>query len=1028
MRAFAAYARTCSDEKGEAQVFCDRMFRAFGHAGYKEAGAVLEDRMKVDGKTRFGDLVWKPRAVVEMKKRGEKLSRHYAQVLAYWLYATPNRPRYAVLCNFEEFWIYDFEQQMDEPMDRVALDELPDRFDALNFMFPEGRPPNFQNNRTAVTDDAAKKIAGIFRSLTARGEPRERAQRFTLQCVVAMFAEDSGLLPKGLFTELVTECLGGRSSYDLLGSLFAQMNNPRSARAGRFKLVPYFNGGIFATVDPIELNAGELFVMNEACMEHWGQINPAIFGTLFQASMDDEELHEKGAHYTPESAIMRVVLPTIVQPLRERIEKAETLTDLKRVRDALTRFRVLDPACGSGNFLYVAYRELKRLELQILERIHEGFARESRLSVGRTPSIKIKQFYGIDTDPFAVELAKVTMVLAKKLAIDEQYHALDTAQAEIEFDQRPLPLENLDENILQADALFSKWPKADVIIGNPPFQSKTKMHREFGPEYVQRVRARFPEVSGRADYCVYWFRRAHDELSAGGRAGLVGTNTIRQNFSRQGGLDYIAEHGGTITDAVSTQVWPGRAVVHVSIVNWIKGKHDGKKRLLFQVGDHADSPWREAMLDRIPTSLSDRVDVTQAKSLTTNEASKSCYQGLTHGHEGFLLEADAARLLRRDRRAAAVIHPYLNGDQLLAGNSRWRYLIDLSDRMDLLAARSAGSDVLSGTPYRAIRRIGRGSMGVVIEAEHRALGHRVAVKLLGRAHGDLADRIRVEAQVLARIRHPNLLEVVDFGATPTGRPYFVAELLRGRSLLDELEERGHLELTEAAAILRQVMAGLSCVHVAGIVHRDLKPENVFLCDDGAVKVLDFGLAKIFDATADPRTPSPTTTDHGVVVGTPAYMAPEQIVDGLVDARTDVYAAGALLYFMVAGVRPFDDAETSDAVMESHVREALDVPEASADATCAALERVGDVFVRVRRPRRQGHGPAGRSRVAAAAGEGVDDELAGEQVERGADVRRPHRSELPSSARRTRLSLIANFSAVRIRTREIAIPRVHLPEA
>lgn len=227
-------------------------------------------------------------------------------------------------------------------------------------------------------------------------------------------------------------------------------------------------------------------------------------------------------------------------------------------------------------------------------------------------------------------------------------------------------------------------------------------------------------------------------------------------------------------------------------------------------------------------------------------------------------------------------------------------------------------DVLSGTPYRAIRRIGRGQMGVVYEAEHHELGHRVAVKLLARASADLAARIRVEAQVLARIRHPNLLAVVDFGVVDD-RPYLVAEIVRGRTLRDLLEERGHLSVEEAADVLRDVLAGLGAVHAAGIVHRDLKPENVILDEHGSAKVLDFGLAKIFDAGADPRTPSPAVDDGDLIVGTPAYMAPEQIAGPDVDARADVYAAGAILYELLTGNRPFPDAVTSDAMMEAHAR-------------------------------------------------------------------------------------------------------------
>ena len=329
------------------------------------------------------------------------------------------------------------------------------------------------------------------------------------------------------------------------------------------------------------------------------------------------------------------MLPTISRPLRQRLDSAKTLTDLLGFRSELKSFKVLDPACGSGNFLYVAYRELARIELDLVER---GL-REHGLGAARelfTTTLSTRNFYGIDSTPFASELAKVTLVLAKELSLLE---ARDRFK-DLEFKalERGLPLDNLDSNIICADALFTSWPKVDAIIGNPPFQSKNKMQKEFGPAYVNKVRARYEDVPGRADYCVYWFRRAHEELEQGKRAGLVGTNTIRQNYSREGGLDYIISHDGTITEAVSTEVWSGDAVVHVSIVNWIKGEPPSGVRTLFvQVGNQATSPWEIHYLPVINSSLSASLDLASATPLRANKIPKTCFQGQTHGHDGFLL-------------------------------------------------------------------------------------------------------------------------------------------------------------------------------------------------------------------------------------------------------------------------------------------------------------------------------------------------------------------------------------------------------
>lgn len=215
-------------------------------------------------------------------------------------------------------------------------------------------------------------------------------------------------------------------------------------------------------------------------------------------------------------------------------------------------------------------------------------------------------------------------------------------------------------------------------------------------------------------------------------------------------------------------------------------------------------------------------------------------------------------------------------------------------------------DPLRGTRYALGRALARGAMGSVFEAKHRELGTTVVVKLLRAglvAREDLAARLRVEARALARMSHPNLVAVLDLGTSADGRPFIVLERLSGRTLGDELRRRGCLPPLDAIDLVRQALAGLEAAHRAGIVHRDVKLDNLFLCDAGnngrrVVKVLDFGVAKILDAGAEiaPRF----ETEEGVVLGTPAYLAPEQVKAGPVDARTDVYAAAVVLHRLLTG--------------------------------------------------------------------------------------------------------------------------------
>lgn len=696
MSALQKYAETLNgDEKGEAQVFCDRLFQAFGHDGYKEAGATLEFRIKKGKKTtNFADLVWKPRVLIEMKRRGEKLYHHYKQAFEYWIHAVPNRPRYVVLCNFDEFWVFDFDKQIDDPVDIVKLEDLPKRYTALNFLFPSDPKPVFGNDREAVSREAADQVALLFKSLTERGVDRVPAQRFVLQLVVAMFAEDIDLLPSNTIYQLVDDCLNkDQNSYDLFRGLFEQMNTPETAKGGRYKDVPYFNGGLFASIEAIELTNDELNLIGGptgASSKDWSRVNPAIFGTIFQQSMDATDRHAYGAHFTSEADILRVVKPTIVMPWRRRIEKEKTKKGLLALRAELLQYRILDPACGSGNFLYVSYRELVRVEIYLLNRLRSEFSEKEFIKKVKSLSlVSPRQFFGIDRDSFGVELAKVTLMLAKKLALDEAKSVLEESQIEIDLSEDDvLPLENLNSNFICGDALFQSWPEAHAIVGNPPYQSKNKLQQELGRVYVNELRSSYPEIDGRADYCVYWFRKAHDALKSNERAGLVGTNTIRQNYSRISGLDYILDSGGQIVEAVSTMGWSGDASVDVSIVSWIKGEQKGPKRLYAQKGSDPSEGWRFEDLDSINSSLTFFTDVSKAKTLSANAKLGGCFQGQTHGHKGFLLNrSQGTNLLNADSSYAEIIHPYLIANDLI-GDKRSvpkRYVIDFQGRSRLEA-------------------------------------------------------------------------------------------------------------------------------------------------------------------------------------------------------------------------------------------------------------------------------------------------------------------------------------------------------
>jgi len=659
------------DEKGESQNFLDRFFQAFGHEGVQEAGATLEQRVKKGskkGNTGFADLAWKPHLLIEMKKRGEDLNKHYAQAVTYWMQL--QCPSYVMLCNFDEFWIYDFRKQSEEPIEKVSLERLPDRVGAFTFMNPElDRVPVFNNNLVSVTEKAAGRMGELLTMLIQRKRDAvdpKTAQRFVLQCVLAMFAEDRKLLPEDLFISLVRECQArsrqGKPSntYDILGNLFQEMNRSGIAPAGRYQGVDYFNGGLFREVHPLELTEKELELLEAAASQDWKAVRPSIFGNIFESAIgksNSTERHAHGIHFTSEEDILKIVRPTITRYWEEKIANATILAELYALQAEMRNYKVLDPACGSGNFLYMAYLELKRLERVLQDKIDARRKSESgqgQMSIG---FVTPQQFYGMDTNEFAVELARVTLMIARKVAID---------LCDI-HDQPALPLDTLDENIVCKDALFTEWVKADAIIGNPPFLGGYRMRQELGDEYAERVFNKFSNVVDQVDFCSYWFRLAHENLNGKGRAGLVGTNTISQVKTRRASLDYITQGSGVIHEAISTQHWSGDAAVYVSIVNWMYEKPQAL---------YLDNQ----TVETINSSLKTSADISKSIKLKSNQ--NCSFEGVKTTGLGFLVsEEQATEWIKADSKNKDALKLFSTGSDLTrnVNGQPDRWVIDFND-------------------------------------------------------------------------------------------------------------------------------------------------------------------------------------------------------------------------------------------------------------------------------------------------------------------------------------------------------------
>lgn len=590
------------------------------------------------------DMIWPGVCIVEMKRPSEagRLDEHRDQALGYWQDVsrrTGKAGSHVVVCAFRRFDVYEPGTHWDEPIARFGLDDLPGQYEALGFL--GGLETRYVQDHAELTREAVSLVTQVFQRLEERrgADPGERTD-LILQCVWCMFAEDLGMLPGHVFTRILDELIEHptKSSADDLGQLFRYLAEPEPRpEHGLYAGTPYADGGLFERPAALHLELDELELLRQAASYDWKLVEPAIFGSLLEGALGPDRVWALGAHYTAEADIMKVVGPTVLEPWRERIDSCTSLAEVEQAQRDLAEYVVLDPACGSGNFLYVAYRSLRRLE-QELRRLERKLRQEAGLGGESTGQVfPVENMKGIEVEPFAVQLARVTLWMGHKLAV-----------VELGLDEPVLPLHDLS-GIRRADALKVAWPRADAIIGNPPYIGTKLMRSRLGDEYLEWLSDQFR--IGVKDYCVYWFRKAHDHLEPGDRAGLVGTNSIREGSNRETSLDFVVERGGVITDAVSSQPWSGAANVHVSIVNWVKEPTAEARRFRLDGID----------VDGITSALRPGKEAAVGLALPQNAGKQ--FFGVVPGGAGFVLESEEAEALlaRPGADYAAVVRPFLVG-------------------------------------------------------------------------------------------------------------------------------------------------------------------------------------------------------------------------------------------------------------------------------------------------------------------------------------------------------------------------------
>ena len=685
------WSRTALTERQAAHEHFTDLCRVLGEQTPAEADPKGEEYTfekgvsKVDGSSGFAD-VWKRGCFGwEYKKDKANLDRAYQQLQLYAV-ALENPPL-LVVADTKQFRIYSNWTNTVQTRRDIALEDLtkPETLDLFHALFhaPDRLKPD--KTREQVTEEAAKEFVSIADRLRSDGHAPEVVAHFLNRVVFCLFAEDVNLLPDDLFKKILETLSKRRNnikerSQQMLSELFSKM---RQGGNFGFDLILHFNGGLFDDDKALPLDGDSLDILRNLAKQDWSAIDPTIFGTLFERFLDPDKRAQIGAHYTDARKIMMIVEPVIVRPLAIEWEKVKTgIEDLlanaksraarargisqaeMRLDQFLIRLaavRVLDPACGSGNFLYLALQALKDLEYRaIVEAEVIGLHR-------RVVNCGPENVKGIEINQYAAELARTTIWIS-----EIQWKRRNGFEAKEEPVLRSL------EAIERADALVEegpdgaiverKWPAAEFVIGNPPFLGNKKMIEGLNEDYVKVLRELYGDrVSGGVDLVVYWFVKAWDSIREGktGRVGLVATNSIRSGANRAVLTTIVDE--GEIFDAWSDEEWTVEgAEVRVSIVCFSKGlnsaaKLDGKS------------------VNHIHANLtSSSFDITQARVLRENAAIS--FVGVILNGE-FEVEPTLAREWLRaptnvnGRPNSDVLRPTFNGDDFNGARAE-KWVID----------------------------------------------------------------------------------------------------------------------------------------------------------------------------------------------------------------------------------------------------------------------------------------------------------------------------------------------------------------
>lgn len=683
-------------EKGQTQLFYRDFFDVFG-VPVRRVASFEEPVKNLGDKRGFIDLFWKGMLLIEQKSLGLDLKKAKTQALNYFPgLKDAELPRFILLSDFQSFELYDLEQ--DEEL-HVTLADLPKHVEKFGFLI--GVERREFKDQDPVNIEASELIGKLHDSLEEAGYTGHDLEQFLVRLVFCLFADDTGIFePRDIFIDLL-ETRTREDGSDLggwLAQLFQVLNTAESKRPknldsdlARF---PYVNGSLFG--DPLLIPSFDTEMRQrllDACRFDWSGISPAIFGSLFQSVMDKNERRAQGAHYTSEKNILKVIAPLFLDDLWAEFEKLKARKDSRRrvelqaFHNRLGAMTFFDPACGCGNFLIIAYRELRSLEIELIRelRLYRVVEEQGELDAAELSLINVDQFYGIEIGEFPARIAETALWMMDHIMNNRLSLAFGQTYVRIPLRKSP--------HIAVGNALEMDWqtllPSKDCtfLFGNPPFIGHQWRTKEQQAD-MARIWGREGQVN-RLDYVTCWFKKGMAYTDQGRKAEIafVSTNSITQG-EQCGILWPVVFAGGlSIRFAHRTFQWNsearGKAAVHCVIVGMTYRKDGG--RTIYEYDNVRGEP-HEAKVSRINGYLIEglqyavparsqppagRLKMHKGSQPTDGARLKKPEGGYLKFSNLILEESDRQALLAEDPNAEKWLRPYVGGDELISGQWRW---------------------------------------------------------------------------------------------------------------------------------------------------------------------------------------------------------------------------------------------------------------------------------------------------------------------------------------------------------------------